>query len=377
MRGRPKAWLTYLVHSLNPGGTERLAMEMAAAFRSEFEVSIICLDAPGAWAADARRDGVPVYCLWRQPGVDLRLARPLARLASRRGTCLWHAHQYSPWFYAGLAKLVDCRAKLLFQEHGRQYPEVRKRTRIGFNRAVLLPRTDRVVAVSEETRQRLARFEGLPAARVEVVYNGVAAPPRLGTKERDAVRRVDLGFGKDEFVVGTVGRLDPIKNLPLLLEALVRARRREPRLRAILIGDGSARASLEEQVRRLGLQGVVTLTGYRPDAPHLVGALDLFVLSSFSEGTSLALLESMAAARPAVVTEAGGSPEIVRDGHTGWVVPPDDVEALAAALLAAAADPAETSRRGEAARRRFTERFSMERMIDRYRGIYEELLASG
>ena len=366
--------ITYVVNALNPGGTERLVVDMSRAFAREFDLSVICLDEPGSWGQALRAEGIPVHCVWRQPGMDLSMPRKLARLFRAAGTRLVHAHQCTPWFYAALARLRHRTPRLLLEEHGRFYPEVRNRKRALVNRAFIRPLTHRFVAVSEDVRQRLETYEGLDARKIRVIYNGVTPPAALDAAARAALR-ASLGIGPAEFVVGTVGRFDSIKNLPMLVRSLADVMRREPRVRGLLVGDGPEMARIRALVTELGLDRRITFTGYRDDARQLAQCMDLFVLSSFSEGTSMALLEAMSAAVPVAVTAVGGNPEIVTAGETGWVVPSDDAAALAVAIGEAARDEATRRQRAEAGRRRFQERFLFSRMLDHYRDLYREMLA--
>ena len=365
--------LLYVVNSLNPGGTERLVMEMGLAFNREYRVSIICLDEPGLWAEDLRHQGIPVHCVWRQPGLDLSMPAKIARIAREHQATLIHAHQCTPWFYGALSRIFHRAPKLLLEEHGRFYPEQDKPARRRVNRAVIVPLSHRFVAVSEDVRWRLDRYEGLNAARVDVIYNGVDVGPRLSAPERVELRQA-LGFGERDIVVGTVGRFDPIKNLPMLIESLAAAREQDSRIRGLLVGDGPEFGAVAQLIRAHHLDDVVRLTGFRTDARQLVQCLDLFVLSSFSEGTSMALLEAMASGVPAVVTAVGGNPEIVVAGETGWVVPSGAVAALTSVVLEAARD--ETLRRdfGRAGRQRFEENFTFERMLECYRELYRSMM---
>ena len=367
--------LLYIVNSLNPGGTERLVMEMGLAFRREYRVAIICLDEPGLWAADLRREGVPVHCLWRQPGLDLSMPVKIARLAREVGAAIIHAHQCTPWFYGALSRMFHGAPKLLLEEHGRFYPEEDKPARRRVNRAVIVPLSHRFVAVSEDVRWRLDRYEGLDAARVDVIYNGVDVGPRLSSSERFALRQT-LGFTKHDIVVGTVGRFDPIKNLPMFIESLAVAREQNRHIRGLLVGDGPEFGAVKTLLETHGLEDSVRLTGFRTDARQLVQCLDLFVLSSFCEGTSMALLEAMASGVPAVVTAVGGNPEIVVAGETGWVVPSGAVAALTSAILDAAADESLRQDFGRAGRQRFEDNFTFGRMIECYRELYRSMMPS-
>ena len=199
-----------------------------------------------------------------------------------------------------MSRLRHGAPRLLFQEHGRFYPEIRNRKRILVNRALINRLTHDCVAVSEDVRMRLQRYEGLDAARVRVIYNG-APPPELLSAERRAALRERLGFAPGDFVIGTVGRFDPIKNLPMLVRSLAEVMNRQPGVRGLLVGDGPEFPRIRAMLRELGIESRVCLTGYRDDARLLAQCMDLFVLSSFSEGTSMALLEAMPS-RPWVAT---------------------------------------------------------------------------
>ena len=366
--------LAYVVNALNPGGTERLVVDMSRAFAREFDLMVVCLDEPGSWGQALRAEGIAVHCVWRQPGMDLGMPRKLAALFRAAGTRIVHAHQCTPWFYAALSRLRHRTPKLLVEEHGRFYPEVRNRKRALVNRALIRRLTHRFVAVSEDVRTRLERYEGLDAAQIRVIYNGVTPPAPLDPARRAALRAA-LGIAPGDFVVGTVGRFDPIKNLPMLLKSLAAARGHDGRIRGLLVGDGPETPRVRALLCELGLEAGVILTGYRDDARELAQCMDLFVLSSFSEGTSMALLEAMAAGVPVAVTAVGGNPEIVAAGETGWVVPSDDSAALTAAIGQAAGDAGLRRRHADAGQRRFQEKFLFARMLDHYRDLYRELLA--
>lgn len=373
--GRPaRPTLAYVVNSLNPGGTEKLVVEMGLSFSSEFEVVVLCLDEPGLWADELRSRGIPVHCLWRQPGRDLAVSVRLANYFRRFDARIVHAHQTTPWFYAALSRLLHSKPRLLFEEHGRFFPEVKNRTRILVNRLLVRKLTHRFVAVSQDIRERLRKYEGLDSDRIEVIYNGVRAEPLLGPDERDALRG-EMGFTPGSFVVGTVGRFDPIKNLPMLVASLEHVSKEVDALRGLLVGDGPVFPEIRSLVEKAGLHDRVRLTGFRSDARKLIGCMDLFVLSSFSEGTSMALLEAMMAGVPVAVTGVGGNPEIVVDGETGWVVPSNSVDALAAAIRESVGNVQKRQETAAAGKRRFENHFAFDRMIENYRKQYRMLLS--
>lgn len=364
-----------MVNSLNPGGTERLVVEMSLAFAPDYDLQVLCLDEPGSWAYRLREQGIPVYCLWRQPGLDLAVAFKLAQHFRRHRIDIIHAHQCTPWFYGALSRLIYSTPRLLLEEHGRFFPEVLNRKRVWFNRLAVAPLTHRCIAVSKDIRERLERYEGLAKSAISVVYNGVRKEPALDGATRAALRQT-WGFSAEDFVIGTVGRFDPIKNLPLLMKSIAVVAAKNPRVRGLLVGDGPVFAELSAFIAQLGLTDRVRLTGFRNDAAQLVQCMDLFVLSSLSEGTSMALLEAMAGGVPVAVTAVGGNPEVVLTDETGWVVPSESLEALSAALLEAIDNPQKRQMFAHAGQQRFKAFFSFDSMVAAYRQIYDDLALS-
>ena len=286
-----------------------------------------------------------------------------------------HYTERAPWFYSALARLRTRAPRLLFQEHGRFYPEVDSAKRVMLNRLLVVPLTHRVTAVSADVRARLDRYEGVPERRTEVVLNGTMAERGLSPAHR-AAWRASLGFGPEHRVVGTVGRLDPIKNLPMWIEAFGRASARLPALRGVIVGDGPERAEVERLLRRRGLGERVRLTGHRDDARQMTGIFDVFALASRSEGVSMAILDAMAAGVPVVATAVGGTPEIIETPEQGWLVADEDVQGFADALAEAVRDTDTNRAVGLAGQRRYEAAFTFEDMIKRYANLYGEMIGA-
>lgn len=369
--GRPR--LAYVVHTLNPGGTERLAVDMALTFHCRYRVQVICLDEPGLWAGELRTQGIPVHCLWRQAGFDPGVVVRLAGQLKSDRIDLVHAHQCTPWFYAALARLLYRRPKLLLEEHGRFHPEISKPLRILVNKLLIRRLTHMFVAVSSDIRERLVTYEGLAHDAIRVIYNGTKPVPRLPPSDRDSLRS-ELGYAGEEFVIGAIGRLDSIKNLPLLIRGFGILRQRHPDLRLLIVGEGPERPRIEALIRENGLESRVRLTGFRHDTRRLMGAIDLFAMASFSEGTSMAILEAMSAGLPIVVSAVGGNREIIRHGQTGLLFPSEDMDALVWGVERLYADNVLCQSLAGAAQKDFGARYSFDAMIDSYAHIYGELL---
>jgi len=367
----PVARVMQLVLSLTPGGTEHLVVEICKRLGFEFDVMVCCLDVEGEWASDVRTHGVNVVALRRRGGFRPELGRRIARLAAERRIDLIHCHQYSPFVYGRIASCWNRRLKLVYTEHGRlsDAPPSWKRRLVN---PVLGLSSGAIVAVSDELRQYMidARF---PASRVEVIRNGIEIGAVPSAADRRQARRA-LRIDDDVFVVASVARLDPVKDLGTLLDGFATVRRQVPRSRLVIAGDGPERDRIAERASRPDLIGAVELVGFRSDVRALLAAADVYVNSSISEGVSITILEAMAAGVPIVATAVGGTPEVLADACTGLLVSSRAPDALASAIIRLAQDPALRARLRSAARRRLEQSFTIDRMVDDYARTYRRLL---
>ncbi len=362
-----------LLHSLTVGGAEVLAARLGRQLHERYRFVYVCLDELGLLGEQLRGEGFPVHVLGRKPGVDGRLTFRLARLLRQEGVDLIHAHQYTPFFYGLTARLLYRRPPVLFMEHGRAFPDYPRRKRMLANR-LLLERRDRVVGVGEGVRQALIRNEGIPAGRVEVVYNGIDVDAfAKEVHDRDAVRR-ELAVAADDFVVLLVARLDPLKDLATAVRTVERVARQHARFRLLLVGEGPERGLVEGLVREKTLQEHVRLLGLRRDLAQLYAAADLFLLTSVSEGIPVTVLEAMAAGLPVVATNVGGLPEIIEDGHTGLLTSAGDDAALAERIVQLLKDAASRERLADAGRAHVRAHFTEAQMHAGYERLYREML---
>lgn len=227
---------------------------------------------------------------------------------------------------------------------------------------------DAFVAASDAIARMLIE-DGAPRERVSTVHDGIDIA-RVERTEGVNVRE-EFWFPPHSLVVGNIAALVPHKGQKYLVECAATVVQQLPETRFLILGEGELKAELEQQVRRLHLGQHVILAGFRHEVLGLLKGLDLFVMSSVTEGLGSALLDAMAAERPIVATAAGGIPEVIEDGTTGLLVPPRDSSALASAILALLRDPARRSRLASAGRRRVAERFSADRMVEGTLAVYE------
>ena len=301
-------------------------------------------------------------------GAPGQLARFVARLRGER-PAVFHAHLYWPLAckFELLAAAIAQVPAVVATEHS--FVEEPARRSIALQK-LLSPCVDRYIAVSGDLAGRLSRTFGFPGSKLAVVPNGISLE-RFGKPPDPALRR-ELDQGTDRPVVLTTARLDAAKGLDHLLGAAARV----PEALFVVAGEGPLRGALEARARHLELDGRVRFLGQRWDVPGLLGAADLFVLPSLSEGLPLTVLEAMAAGTPVVATDVGGTSEALVHGETGLLVPPADAAALAGAIRTLLADRGRAERLATAARARVREHFSAEAMVKGITGIYEDILSA-
>ena len=366
--------ICHVIHALGVGGAEVLVDVMARRLSDQYRSVIAVLDDVGEIGEQLSADGFVVEHLQRQPGIDRGCAKRLNAFGDRENVQIYHAHQYTPFFQAMLSRGLTGRRPVLFTEHGRHFPDVRSRKRSLVNR-LLLRKQDRLVGVGDAVRQALIKNEGLPAGRVEVVYNGVDLQA-LATASPQARLRVrsEFRFHQDDFVAVQVARLHELKDHSTAIQAIDKARRTIPNLRLLIVGEGEQRAAIEAEIEARHLEEHVVLAGTRTDIADLLAASDVFLMSSISEGIPLTIIEAMAAGLPVVATAVGGIPEMIRNEQSGFLVPAEDFAGLAKALVRLEQDPLLRQALADVGREAADAQFSLQRMLNGYSTMYQEML---
>ena len=229
-----------------------------------------------------------------------------------------------------------------------------------------------IIAVSDQVEGLMSEWSPLGSKNVHYVPNGLDLEPFRRAPSRREARHV-LGFHDDERLVGTVGRLSLEKDHATLLEAFARVVRECPAAKLVIVGDGPLRNALQATIRRLGLQDAVLMLGERHDVPFMLAAIDVFVLSSTTEGMPITVLEAMASGLPVVATRVGGVPAVVTHRKTGFLVEPRLADELAASMILLLCDEASARVMGSAGRRRVEQDFDMRITADSYEVLYRTL----
>lgn len=376
--------IVHVVHRFDVGGMENGVVNLINQLPPGLarHAVLALTEASPAFAARIQRPDVPVLALNKPPGQLLPFLPKVFRALRRLRPQLVHTRNVGTLEVqlAALAARVPAR---VHGEHGWDVGDL-----AGENRRMLLLRrllrhtVHHQIALSTPTQRYLVDRVGVPAGQVTNICNGVdverfaPAPDRAQLRARlagdDPAARQALA--ENAFVVGAVGRLAPVKNPGLLVEAFARVRARNPafaeRARLVLVGDGPLEGALLQQLRALDLESVSWLPGSRDDVPACLQALDLLCLPSLAEGISNAILEAMATGLPVLATDVGGNRELVAQAETGWLLPSGDVDQLAALIEARFDDPAGTRAAGRAGRDRAVTQFSLQTMVDQYHGVY-------
>lgn len=367
VHGNPAPAVIQVVLEAGRGGLEMMSADLALAIAARgIRSTILGLDTAGEQRDRLEAGGVRVVQVSGRTPADPRFyLRVLRALRANRADAV-HTHMFAPLLYAAPTRKLAGIPVLVHTEHSIEYLLERP----AYQRVLrtLSGTVTRFVVLGERMRRFYVEQVRIKPERIRVIPNGVTLLPVPDAYSRHAARRA-LGLDQ-QFVVGTVGRLSPEKNLPLLLRAFARATAGSTDAVLVLIGDGQERAALGHLAASLGIPDRVRFAGWRQDVAHLLPALDVFVLSSLAEGLPLALLEAMSAGVAVISTSVGDIPEVVRDSATGRLVPSDDEEALSFALADLRREPTVRAQLADAGRSLVTARYGRDAMVNAYLDAY-------
>jgi sugar transferase (PEP-CTERM/EpsH1 system associated) len=373
----PPPLVVHVVYRFDTGGLENGVVNLVNRLpREAFRHRIVALtEAVPAFCRRVRRDDVEFVSLHKPPGHGVRLYPRLYRLFRTWRPAVVHTRNLAaleaqvPAWAAGVPLRVH-------GEHGRDVEDLDgSSVRHQRMRRLYRPFVHRYVALSKELAGYLEAKVHVPRERIAQVYNGVDAS-RFAPAEGGVPAAIP-GCPFDPArhrLVGTVGRMQAVKDTPALVRAFAEALRRAPALaatwRLVLVGDGPLRAECERLLHEAGLAALAWLPGERADVPDVMRGLSLFVLPSRAEGVSNTILEAMASGVPVLATDVGGNRELLDEGRTGWLVPAGDPAALATALVHGLQADAARTGAGRAARAEVEQRFALDAMAAAYAQVY-------
>ncbi|HEX2188293.1 MAG TPA: glycosyltransferase [Longimicrobiaceae bacterium] len=361
----------HLIHVTGPGGAETVCLDLVRGLDAGRWEHLVCVPEEGWITRELRRGGVEPVLL---PTTDRRaFLRGIVRLLRERRVDLVQAHLLGSAFYASLAGML-ARVPVVSTFHGSTDVNLARSLRSRARYGVIRGGSRRVVLVSEPLRAELLERRHLPPALLATIPNGIDTG--VFRPRADRSFRREIGVRDDHVLVGAVGNLREAKDYPTFLRAAALLAARSPRYRFVVAGDdrGPLRGELLRLAGELGIADRVVLAGFRSDVHRVLNALDVFVVSSRSEGFSLAAVQAMASGVPVVATRCGGPEQILADGREGLLVGVGAPEEIAAAVERMREDAGLRDRLAGAALRRAADAFSSTGMVRRYEALYREVL---
>jgi glycosyltransferase involved in cell wall biosynthesis len=308
---------------------------------------------------------------------DLRALIELYRIFRREKFDIVHTHTAKAGVLGRLAARLAGIPHIIHTPHGHNFygyfgP-------LGSKLVILIEKwlslfTDKIMTLTELERKDYVTFRVCRPEKITVINSGIELEKFRNIQIDQTQKRAEFSIGPEEIVIGMMGRLEPVKGPEFLIEAAKAVIERIPKIKFLIVGEGSLRERLEERCYQLRIHDRVIFTSWREDIPEILSILDVVVLPSLNEAVGRILIEAGALGKPVVATYVGGIPEIVKDKETGILVSPKSVTDLAQALIALARDENRRNQMGQAARRWIDDKFSSTRMIAQIARLYEELL---
>jgi glycosyltransferase involved in cell wall biosynthesis len=359
----------HVVLSLDVGGLERVVLSLVSRASSVGQIpSVLCLERRGDLADECEKLGAPVYCVDKPPGLRPRVITPIAELLEKIRPDVIHTHQVTALFYAGRASKRTGIGRVVHTEHGKNYARRFKTRWLGRWAGHY---AERFFCVSSDIAAEVAGWRIVRSSKLSVVRNGIDMEAIDASHSSDV--RTEMGIPLGAAVIGTVGRLSDVKRQDVLIRALARLRRQNADVHLLLVGDGPRRTDLVKLAWKLGLADAVHFAGYQDKPQKYLAAMDLFALSSASEGMPLSVLEAWAARKPVVAFQVGGLPEIIEQRRNGILVPAGHETELAAAMLEVISNPKFAAELATEGRRRVETEYNLARTAQRYDDEYRAL----
>jgi glycosyltransferase involved in cell wall biosynthesis len=366
-----KIKVAHIVPMLSPGGAERVAVHIVRRLdRQRYEPVVISFTRRLGCDLDRMLEeaGVEVRYLGKRPGFDYRMYFRLHPVLRDCQPDIVHTHLHVLRYALPFLLLLK-RVSLLHTVHNLAEREIEPRARwiqrYALNHGVV------PVAVAKEVALSLERLYGIQRCRV--ISNGIPTDSYACPQTPRREWRTKERFGTDDILFVCVARFAPQKNHSLLLKAFAQGPASDPKAHLVLVGEGVLREQLEEQAKSLGLAGQVHFLGLRTDIPDVLGAMDVFVLSSDWEGNPLSVMEAMASGLPIVSTAAGGVADLVESGKQGLIVPLGDVQGFSGAMISLLRNQEARQRLGLAAARRARQSYDVSTMVRAYEELYDSV----
>lgn len=362
------------------GGAVTHVLSLARRLPKERIQPLVVFFLDGPSVREAQKMGLNTKVLpWRLP-LDYTLMWRLREMIHRERIDIIHTHTITGNFYARMAALLSRKPiNLVTTVHSwlldelQGPPWVRLRNYLRFKRELLLSeRVTQYISVSNSLKEKMCEF-GIPEEKTEVIENGIELPDLSTMDAHNRSVREEFRIRNGETIVATIGRMVPVKNQDLFLQAAKRVLEKTRHVRFLLVGDGPLLDQLRRRAKDLAVSDHTVFTGWRGDVHRILCAVDIFVLCSRVEGLNISVLEAMAHAKPVIGTNVRGICDIVSDNETGILVPPHNVEVLADSIVKLVEEGPVARTMGLKARQRVENEYSVQEMVSKVVGLYERL----
>jgi glycosyltransferase involved in cell wall biosynthesis len=363
--------ILHLIETKGPGGAEKVLIALADSMNQKRFRSVVCLRDTGWLYEKLLERGIKSFIL-KDTGLlfDVGYVGKLMRICKQEKVTLIHAHEFLMNFYGSLVGILS-RIPVVTTVHGRYYYWEKARRRMAMRFSA---KHSQMVTVSQELSGFLEEKVGIPVERLRTIYNGISVG--IYSHKKDNISKMTLpGISSKTKIVGTVGNLYPVKGQIHLLRAIPLILQECPDVIFLFAGRGQLEETLKSEAVDLGIWDYVRFLGFVSDVPALLNILDVFTLPSLDECFPLSVLEAMAHAVPPVVTDVGGNREIIKEGETGYIVPPANPKALAGSIIRLLKDKELAKSMGEQAFEEVQKNFSLETMLSQYEGLYNSLIS--
>lgn len=366
-----KIKILYVIPKLERAGAEQHLVSLVKNLNKDmFEPYIYCVKDLGALGVSLSGNDRKVISLNRKNIYDLRILFDIYKAIKRYKFDIVHAYLFGfnylatiPAKICGVPFVISSRRELA--DWKKPHHHLLERLSNIF--------TDKIVACSEAARRFALRDEQLAEEKVVTIYNGINLN-EFSPRQKDAALLEELGFNEKDIIVGMVTKLAPVKDVGTALEAIAKAKKEYPGIKCIIVGGGYQRLEMEDKARTLGINGNVKLLGLRDDISRMLSIMDVFLLTSLSEGFPNSILEAMACGLPVVATKVGGIPEVVTDNRSGILVESNNPAATATAIIRLLKDENLRKDMGRCAREIIEQKFNLSRMASDYEQFYYSLL---
>lgn len=359
--------ILYLITDLDRGGAEKNLFNLVLNLpREEFLPCVVSLSGEGFYGRKLREEGVRVYALRMNPVNSLLSFGNFMQILREFSPHILHTFLFHANLVGRIAGRL-CGVPVIISS-------VRVMEREKIWHLVLERITREMIDAEIEVCQALREFRektvGIKENKIEVIYNGLE---EINWESILPLPREKLGIPSSSYLLGTVARLTLQKGIPYLILAMKKVTKEIPSTYLLIAGKGEKERELQEMAKRCNLEKNIKFLGFQENPLSFLRSLDLFILPSLWEGLPNSLLEAQALGIPAVVTAVGGNPEIIRNGETGLVVPPGDVDSLAEAIISLGKQASRRKEMGEKAKK-VREIFPLQKMVEEHIRVYRKLL---